>query len=88
MMTATEDSISIGNGKTMVVAYKEKIRTEIEMEEADQQGIDFVTLGMFIIGTLPLCCPFNSRHSCIRPRTFVLTAISSSSDCGKKTILC
>ncbi|KAI1821528.1 Ribokinase-like protein [Xylaria intraflava] len=53
-MAATGDSIPTGHGGTIVVAYKEKSQPKpgagTEMEtEADHQGIDFVTLGMFII---------------------------------------
>jgi hypothetical protein len=66
---------------TVTIACREKVMsqpeaavpngTEAEAEtetEADEQGIDFVTLGMFIIGKIFCTCPFSSVAASMIPR--------------------
>jgi hypothetical protein len=64
-MTATEDIKSDEKGEAVAVAWEGKTVPDPEAEkepepetetETDQQGMDFVTLGMFIIGRQPFCC--------------------------------
>lgn len=68
-MTATKDPILEEKEVSIIVASEENMapkpaaEAEVEIEtEADQQGIDFVTLGMFIIGRL------SSSYCCCRHR--------------------
>ncbi|KAI2635395.1 Ribokinase-like protein [Xylaria nigripes] len=61
-MTASKDPVPPVNEKAMVLAYKEKTppqpAVEVETEtETDQQGIHFVTLGMFIIDEIEFLPP-------------------------------
>ncbi|KAI3322192.1 Ribokinase-like protein [Xylariaceae sp. AK1471] len=63
-MTATEDTKPDEKGEAVAVACEEKTVPDLEAEkepetetEADQQGIDFVTLGMFIIDEIEYLPP-------------------------------
>ncbi len=73
-MTATEEPVLVEKRETIIAACEEKtaskpvagVDTEKEAgteteTETDQQEIDFVTLGMFIIGRLSSRCCIHSR---------------------------